>query len=112
VFGRQAFERLVPAVVNDMARHPIPRATILRYVACGRAQDLLPPARRVDAETLIVTGVDDRLTGDAHAHALRAAIDGARLERIPDCGHTPQVERPAELARAIAGFLAPGGSER
>lgn len=111
-FGRQAFERLVPALVHDMARRPMARDTILRYVACGRALDLAHAARRVDAETLIVSGADDRLTGDGHAAVLLAAIPGARAARIADCGHTPQIERPVELARTIVDFLTGRGRER
>ena len=104
-FGRAAFERLVPALVQDMSRRPIARETILRAVACDRAQDPLPAARRVDAATLILAGAEDGLTGWPHAGALADAIPGARAELIADCGHTPQVERPAEVARAVVAFL-------
>jgi pimeloyl-ACP methyl ester carboxylesterase len=104
-FGRDAFARLVPAVVHDMDRHPVPRETILRYVACDRAQDALASAARVDASALVVAGEDDALTGPVHARALAAAIPDAEVALIPACGHTPQVERPAELARLVAGFL-------
>jgi 3-oxoadipate enol-lactonase len=104
-FGRDAFERLVPAVVHDMDRHPLRRDTILRYVACDRAQDLRAVAGRVDAPVLLVAGAEDALTGPAHARALAEAIPGARLELIPGCGHTPQVEHPAELARLVVPFL-------
>lgn len=104
-FGREAFERLVPALLADMRRRPPARATILRYVACDRAQDVQHAAGRVDASILVAAGADDVLTGPAHARALADAIPGARVELIPDCGHTPQVERPAELARAVVSFL-------
>jgi pimeloyl-ACP methyl ester carboxylesterase len=104
-FGREAFARLVPAVVHDMGRHPLARETILRYVACDRAQDLARAAERMDAPLLVVAGAEDVLTGPTPARALAAAVPGARLELIPACGHTPQVERPAELARAIVPFL-------
>ena len=104
-FGREAFERLVPALVHDMGRHPLARETILRYVACVRAQDVLPAARRVDAAVLVVAGEEDALTGPPHARAVAGAVPGSALELIPGCGHTPQVERPAELARAVVAFL-------
>jgi len=104
-FGRDAFARLVPAVLHDMDRRPPARKTILRYVDCDRAQDLRPAVARLDAPLMVVAGTDDALTGPAHARALAGAVPGARLELIPDCGHTPQVERPAELARAIVPFL-------
>jgi pimeloyl-ACP methyl ester carboxylesterase len=103
-FGREAFERVVPALVRDMGRHALPRATILRHIACDRAQDTRFAAR-VDAAVLVLAGADDILTGPPHARALAGAIPGAALELLPGCGHTPQLERPAELVRAVAGFL-------
>jgi pimeloyl-ACP methyl ester carboxylesterase len=104
-FGRQAFERLVPAVVDDMDRSPLGRDTILRYIECDRAQDLRPFVRRIDAPVLIVAGRDDQLTGPVHARALAASVPDVRVELIDDCGHTPQVERPAELSRLVGNFL-------
>lgn len=104
-FGPEAFERLVPAVVHDMARHPIARETILRYVACDRAQDLRPVAPRVDAPVLVMAGEEDGLTGPRHAREVAEAIPDARLELVPASGHTPQVERPVEFSRLVVSFL-------
>jgi len=104
-FGREAFERLVPAVLHDMARRPVPRETILRYVACDRAQDLRPVAARIDAPLLVMAGAEDALTGPAHAREVAAAVPGARLAVVESSGHTPQVERPADVARLVVGFL-------
>jgi pimeloyl-ACP methyl ester carboxylesterase len=63
--------------------------------------------RRVKAPTLIVWGRDDRLVPLAHGEAYCKAINGARLQVIERCGHAPQLERPAELARILEAFLAP-----
>lgn len=104
-FGREAFERLVPAVVDELNRHPIARETILRYVDCDRAQDLRHFAGRVDAPVLVTAGEDDELTGPVHARAVAAAIPGASLELIAGCGHTPQIERPAAFARLVLSFF-------
>jgi pimeloyl-ACP methyl ester carboxylesterase len=104
-FGRDAFARLVPALLRDMARRPLARDTVLRYVACDREQDLRQVAGRVDAPLLAVAGAEDALTGPVHARALAEAVPGARLGLVPACGHTPQVERPAELARLVVPYL-------
>lgn len=104
-FGRDAFERLVPAVIEDWVRHPIARETILRFVACDRAQDVAPMARRVDAPTLILAGGEDALAGKVGAERLAGLISGARVEVIPGSGHTPQVERPSAVVQALASFL-------
>ena len=104
-FGRAAFDRIVPAVIHDWVRHPIARETILRFVACDRAQDAGAMARRVDAPTLIVAGAEDALAGTVNAERLASLIPGARLEVIQGSGHTPQVERPAAVVRLLAPFL-------
>jgi len=36
----------------------------------------------------------------------RERIPGARLHVIERCGHLPAIERPAEFAEAVLGFLA------
>jgi 3-oxoadipate enol-lactonase len=109
-FGRGAFERLVPAVVEELDRRPIGRETMLRYVACDRRQDARPLVSRVDAPVLVVAGAEDALTGVAGATAVAQALPGARLEVIAGSGHTPQLEAPAETVRTVLGFLVGPGA--
>ncbi|MGH7920177.1 MAG: alpha/beta fold hydrolase [Candidatus Dormibacteraceae bacterium] len=104
-FGRDAFQRLVPAVLADWVRRPIAREAILRFVACDRAQDVATIASRVDAPTLIVAGDEDALAGIVGGERLAALIPGARLEIVKGSGHTPQIERPAAVARLLSEFL-------
>jgi pimeloyl-ACP methyl ester carboxylesterase len=112
-FGREAFDRVVPALIRDMDRNPMGRDTILRFIDCDRAQDLRPHLGRIDAAVLAVAGLEDALTGPAHARAVAAGVSGARLELVERSGHTVQVERPAELARLLLPFLRvrPGADE-
>jgi pimeloyl-ACP methyl ester carboxylesterase len=104
-FGRDAFARIVPAVVEHWVRNPIARETILRFVACDRTQDVAVLAPRVDAPTLIVAGAEDSLAGVTIAERLAALIPDTRVEVIRGSGHTPQVERPAAVVRLLAPFL-------
>ena len=107
-FGRQAFGRLVPAVIHDLNQRPITRETILRYVECNRAQDLRAFTDRIDAPVLVTAGDEDALTGPGHARAVAAAIPGALLELIPRSGHSPHIEQPADFARLVVSFLEAG----
>jgi pimeloyl-ACP methyl ester carboxylesterase len=107
-FGRDAFDRLVPAVIDDMNQHPLDRDTVVRYVECDRRQDLRPHLGRIDAAVLVVAGAEDTLTGPGPAREVADALPDARFEVISGCGHTPQVERPAELARLVTCFLGAG----
>jgi pimeloyl-ACP methyl ester carboxylesterase len=62
--------------------------------------------RRVKLPTLIVWGKQDRLVPLAHGQAYRNAIQGSELKVIDRCGHSPQIERPAEFVALVEEFLA------
>jgi pimeloyl-ACP methyl ester carboxylesterase len=73
-----------------------------------------PPApieaqlRRVRAPALVIWGADDGWIPPAHARRFAEALPGAEVAMIEDCGHVPQEEKPAEVARIVAGFTRPG----
>ncbi len=68
----------------------------------SRVADALPG---IKAPTLVIWGDDDRWVPLAHADRFVAAIAGARKVVIPACGHVPQEEKPAEVARLMLEFL-------
>ncbi len=55
--------------------------------------------------TLIVWGAEDRVVTVRDADAYAELIPGSRSVVLPDTGHLPQVERPAELNALLAEFL-------
>jgi len=59
----------------------------------------------ISAPTLVIWGDDDRWIPIAHADRFVAGIKGARKVVIPACGHVPQEEKPAEVARLVLEFL-------
>jgi pimeloyl-ACP methyl ester carboxylesterase len=61
---------------------------------------------RIACPTQIVWGRQDRFVPPPYATALAAAIPGATVEWIDACGHVPQLDRPAELERRLADFIA------
>ncbi|MEU6700571.1 alpha/beta hydrolase [Pseudonocardia sp. NPDC046786] len=78
-----------------------------RYGAEGRSQ-VRPPRRDYGAITLpvqLVRGEHDALVPDDTWRELAARIPGARSCTVPGAGHYPQIERPAEFAAAVSGFL-------
>jgi pimeloyl-ACP methyl ester carboxylesterase len=106
VFGRGAFENgTVRAIVDEMDRRPIDRATIRRYVECDRGIDLRPVMKDVDAATLVIAGSQDALTGVDQARLVAEAVPGARLEVIDGVGHAPHLEAPMTFARLVNAFL-------
>jgi pimeloyl-ACP methyl ester carboxylesterase len=76
-------------------------------------EDQVPLDQRVrDAAVplLVIFGQHDQLYDDPEAAAQAYAdVPGARIEIIPDAGHSPNVEKPAQTARLILRFAAGAG---
>ena len=70
----------------------------------GEGMGLPAALRDVRAPTLVIWGRQDRWIPLRDADRFVAAIPGARKVVIEDCGHVPQEEKPAEVARLIAEF--------
>ena len=72
-----------------------------------RGLDLGSRLSRINAPTLIVGAGLDRTFPPEHSLALAAAIPGARLEMLDDCGHAAVVEAPARIAELVLEFVGP-----
>jgi proline iminopeptidase len=70
--------------------------------------DLRPHLERITAETLIITGAEDFITGPVCARELAAGIPGAQLEVLPDAGHFIFVEAAEAFRDSVLGFLRGG----
>lgn len=57
---------------------------------------------RIRAKTVIVWGDSDRMIPPPYAHAFKRGIAGAELVSIPEAGHMVVLEKPQEVAAAIA----------
>jgi pimeloyl-ACP methyl ester carboxylesterase len=66
---------------------------------------LIHRLQRVKSPTLVVWGKQDRLVPLAHGEAYHKAIRGSELKVIDRCGHSPQLERPAEFVAIVEEFL-------
>jgi pimeloyl-ACP methyl ester carboxylesterase len=60
---------------------------------------------RIDVPTLVVAGERDRVISPRWNARTAAAIPDARLEVLPDCGHTPHEECPDALLEVLRDFL-------
>lgn len=67
--------------------------------------DRLDDLTRLDVPTLVLVGEQDE-PFLAASEAMAAAVPGARLEVIPDAGHSPQFENPDAWRKAMLDFLA------
>jgi pimeloyl-ACP methyl ester carboxylesterase len=87
----------------DAARWGMPR--LLAGALYATRADIREEARAIRAPTLLVWGGRDPLVPPELATAWREAVPHARLVTIAGAGHVPMVERPAEFALAVRGFL-------
>jgi len=89
------------AIRRQSTADPRGFANACRAMARLRDEPLDPDLGRVRAPTLVVAAELDPLCPPRAAEIIVAAIPGARLEVVPGSGHQVEVERPAELSRAI-----------
>ncbi|HJQ43634.1 MAG TPA: alpha/beta fold hydrolase [Jatrophihabitantaceae bacterium] len=117
---RRSVEKIMigPAFRKDPASRPVVQEWMrqidqtdrrgLRGAILGVAnrKAIAPEIGAITAPTLVICGVDDKPTPVKKARKIAAAIPGARLELVPDAGHSSTIERPEALTALIEKFLA------
>ncbi len=73
--------------------------------ARGRDANLPERLAEVQMPALVVTGDDDRIVPTEDSIRLAEDLPNAELVIIPNCGHIPHEECPAEFLDAVFGFL-------
>ena len=68
--------------------------------------DLRPQLPGVACPTLVVGGLDDQLTPPDCAREMAAAIPGAQLQLLPDCGHMLTWEQPQAVTALLLDWWA------
>ena len=75
------------------------------FTVSQRAEDLVPRLQEIRVPVMVITGDDDRIVLPDRRADLVNHLPDARLVLIPQCGHLPHEERPAEFMDAVADFL-------
>jgi pimeloyl-ACP methyl ester carboxylesterase len=103
-------ERLVDEVYQQLQRPgagKIWRALQRTEVGWGGARtNYLPRLHEVAMPTLIVHGASDRLVPVGWAEGAHILVKGSQLQIIPECGHWPPREAPADFNQIVMRFLA------
>ncbi len=66
------------------------------------SRPLLPTIR---CPTLVLVGAQDELTPPHLSEEMAAGIPGAKLVKVPDCGHLSTLERPDAVTSAMAAWM-------
>jgi pimeloyl-ACP methyl ester carboxylesterase len=93
------------AIVRTMAEETGPDAFVRQQQAIMTRPDCRPLLKSIRCPTLVLVGDGDALTPPVLSEEITAGITGARLVRVPDCGHLSTLERPEAVNRALVEWL-------
>ena len=99
-------ERALTDVVRSMAKNTGKAAFVRQQKAIMSRPDSLGLLPTIGCPTLVLCGRQDERTPPARHEEMAAAIKGASLEVIEECGHLSTLERPAEVNAALRRWLA------
>ena len=100
--GDDALRRRFDAMMTRTGHEVFARQT---EAIIGRA-DSRPDLPGLDVPTLVLCGRDDRITPLEVHEEMAAAVPGAELVVLDDCGHLSSWERPEQVERALRRWLA------
>jgi pimeloyl-ACP methyl ester carboxylesterase len=86
----------------DIAREMCFRVAWKPYMYSQTLPHLLGGVR---ARPLVVWGDDDKIVPRSAGDVYARALNGARLEIVPGCGHLIEMEKPEALARLVTDFM-------
>lgn len=84
---------------------PTSALRVLRFARDARRDNLEGRLGAVAAPTLLVWGLDDRITPPEVGRRFRELIPGAELRWLDRCGHAPMLEWPEAFAALVADWL-------
>ncbi|MGC2518879.1 MAG: alpha/beta fold hydrolase [Burkholderiales bacterium] len=93
------------ATVKQMAKNTGKDAFVREERAIMSRADSLPLLASIACPTLVLCGRQDALTPLDRHEEMAAAIPGARLEIVEECGHLSTLEKPAEVSAALRDWL-------
>jgi len=92
-------------IIREMAERTGVEAYIRQQKAIIERPDFRPRLPTIKCPTLVLCGRQDLLTSLENSEQMAAAIPGARLVVVEECGHMSTLERPKEVNRAMRKWL-------
>ena len=100
--GDAALKNLVRAMADETGAD----AFLRQMHAVMARPDSRPGLSAIACPTLVLVGDGDELTPPPLSQEIAAAIPGARLVVIPECGHLSTLERPEAVNAALVEWMA------
>lgn len=92
-------------VIRDMAERTGVEAYVRQQTAIISRPDYRPNLAKIRCPTLVLCGRQDQLTPISDSEQIAAAIPGAKLVVVEECGHMSTLERPEEVNREMRKWL-------
>lgn len=105
VHPSRANDAALRAVYLAMCRDVGPQAYVRQQKAIMNRVDSRPLLPAIRCPTLVLVGEQDAATPPQLSEEMAGAIPGARLVRIPDCGHLSTLERPEAVTEALTEWM-------
>ena len=97
-------------VIDEMAARTGLDAYMRQQAAIMSRPDFRPTLPAIACPTLVLCGRQDAITLLSFHEEIAAAIKGARLVVLEECGHLATLEKPDEVTAALRGWLTPDPS--
>ena len=96
----------VKAVLKEQMKTVASGVLFNDLTACNNYRHGEEAAKAIRQPVLVLSGQDDKMTKAADGKLLADMIPQAQFHALPACGHMMMVEKPAETAKEISGFIA------
>ena len=91
--------------VRTVLMTPALALRVVRFARDARRHNVADRLGAIEVPTLLVWGLDDRITRPEVAQRFHALIPDAQLAYLARCGHIAMLERPVAFARVVAHWL-------
>jgi pimeloyl-ACP methyl ester carboxylesterase len=105
VHPQRLSDEALRALVIGMAREVGPESFIRQQTAIVNRPDSRPTLAAIGCPTLVLVGDSDQITPPDRAREIAAAIGGAQLVVLPECGHVCTLEQPERVTAALNDWL-------
>jgi pimeloyl-ACP methyl ester carboxylesterase len=96
-----ALRQIHVAMCHDVG----PEAYVRQQKAILTRADSRPLLPAIGCPSLVLVGAEDALTPPFLSEEMAAGIPGARLVKIPECGHLSTLERPDAVNKALVEWM-------
>lgn len=102
-YSKNASEKLIQEGIENLKRCR-PEVLYKDFLACDRF-DLLEEIKNIKLPTLIICGLEDKLTPVKYSQYLHQKISGSKLEIITGSGHMVMMESPQIFNETLKKFI-------